>query len=124
MELGTANNPEFGFYYGQIFSLDDPITFDIPVLVEEMNKLSLTEFNFFNGNVLRINIPVHDTYGGYVELSELYVDCAMNQESGEMSVRLHNTDGYCELDYTYTVGLTENLTFTIRQLYKNAYANL
>lgn len=123
MELGTANNPEFGFYYGQIFSLDDPITFDIPVLAEEMNKLSLTEFSLFNGNVLRINIPVHDTYGGYVELSELRVDCSMYQE-GEMSVRLHNTDGYRELDYKYIVGLTESLTFTIRQLYKNAYAEL
>lgn len=125
MELGTANNPEFGFYYGQIFSLDDPITFDIPVLVEEMNKLSLTNFNLFNNTAMLIRIPSHDTYGHYLNLNELKVDCTMNQENGEMSVRLYNNEysSNFKLDYTYIVSFTENFTFTIRQLYKDSYAN-
>ena len=123
MSLGTANNPEFGFYYGQIFGLDDPIAIDVPVLAEGMQNMSMTELSFGN-NVFNLYAPIHDTYGNYIYWNPLWISCVIDQENNEMNIRIGNTDGYCELDYTYTVKLTENFTFTLRQLYKDVYTTI
>lgn len=123
MSLGTANNPEFGFYYGQVFSMDDPITINIPILVEGMQSMDMTELSFGN-NVFNLYAPIHDTYGNYIYWNALWISCVIDQENNEMNIRIGNTDGYCELDYTYTVKLTENFTFTLRQLYKDVYTTI
>lgn len=120
MSLGNANNPEFGFYYGQVFSMDDPITIDAKILIEEMQKLDTSEF-YFNSDIFNIMIPVYNPNSNYISVKQLYATVYVNQETEEISIEIGNTDDYSILNKTYTIPYTGKLTITLRQLYKDAY---
>jgi hypothetical protein len=65
MKYSKYNNPEFGFYYGQIFMLDDPITIDIKPILEYMNANDASDFRLLHtinysdeANPFSIDIPI------------------------------------------------------------------
>jgi hypothetical protein len=119
-QLGTYNNPEFGFYFGQVFGLDTPISIDISILNQKLVE-SGNAYYGFDGNGPYLLVPSHDYYGNYAGMSPLPIGLSKNTDTGELNLSLGNRGGYNALYKHYVVNQTDVFTITIRQLYKDAY---
>lgn len=118
--LGSYNNPEYGFYFGQVFDLDTPISFDASILYEEISKMDIPPF-YSDNNKVRILIPTHDTRGDFVSMNEIQWVMNINQETDNVDINLKYDGSESKLDKTYSVSPTDTLTITLRQLYRDSY---
>lgn len=115
MELSTYNNPEFGFYYGQVVGFNDPITFDIPFIIEKMNELGINTFQFF-GDIVSIHFPNFKDWGA-TYLMPYCIDFSYSESDNKWILHIYSSDSYRNVNKEYEISdLTQPFTFTFNDV--------
>lgn len=121
MKLSSYNNPNLGFYYGQTFTIDDPITIDMSKLISALMTLEMSELTLFNDDDgFEIKVPLYKGNDGFTS-TNMMIYIYNKPSDGTYGIQIKSGNQYVSFEDTCWEELTADdvVTFTLRDVYNN-----